>query len=84
MVLISSADISDQVQYLDEPATGRARTALARLRSGEFFHKIGFGTSSNSSQKRQQQICHFRLQSYWKRNFANLVYVSKLLTRQRL
>jgi len=40
MVLISLSHISDQVQYLDELATGRARTALARLRSGKFFQNL--------------------------------------------
>jgi len=41
--LINGFDLAiypDQVQYLDELATGRARTALARLRSGKFFQNL--------------------------------------------
>jgi len=80
MVLISSADISDQVQYLDEPATGRARTALTRLRSS--FSKLALVRLATAVKSDSNKFVIFT--KLLETQFANLVYVSELLTGQRL
>jgi len=70
-------------KYLDEPTTGRARTALARLRSGSFFHKIGFGTSVTAVKSDSNKFVIFRFKVTG--NAILTIYVSEeLLTGQRL